>query len=179
MRTHLKELLSEYALKYPDEKEKAVQTINLINNEKDCFERENWSGHFTGSAWIVDDTRSYVLMTHHYQLNMWLQLGGHAEGCLDLLAVALNEAIEESGIINFKTLTPKIFDLDIHNIPIYNGIPAHRHYDVRFIFEADSNPDLIKISEESHDVSWVHINNVSDKNPENSIKRMIEKTANF
>lgn len=179
MRTHLKELLKKYALKFPDETHKTLETTSLIDNEKNCFERENWAGHFTGSAWIVDSTRSYVLMTHHYQLDMWLQLGGHAEGCLDLLQVALNEATEESGIINFKSLSPDIFDLDIHDIPIYNSTPAHRHYDVRFIFEADSNPGLIKISEESHDVLWVHLDDVSNKNPEHSIKRMIKKTADF
>ncbi|GIS47576.1 MAG: hypothetical protein Ct9H90mP20_2460 [Candidatus Neomarinimicrobiota bacterium] len=35
-------------------------------------------------------------MTHHYQLNKWLQLGGHADGNENLLDVATNEAIEES-----------------------------------------------------------------------------------
>ena len=58
-----------------------------------------------------------VLMTHHRKLNMWLQLGGHADGMEDLISVAIREAKEESGFNEFVLLSDRIFDLDIHQFP--------------------------------------------------------------
>ena len=55
-------------------------------------------GHLTGSAWIVSPDRRRTLLTHHRKLDRWLQLGGHADGQADLLAVAAREAKEESGL---------------------------------------------------------------------------------
>ena len=115
-------------------------------------------------------------MTHHKQLNMWLQLGGHADGNSNLLNVALREAEEESGITEFKVITKEIFDLDIHSIPKYGNQPSHIHYDVRFIFEVDELKENIIISDESNDVSWISLKMAIEKNSEPSIERMVKKT---
>ena len=172
----LKKLLFRYASRHPDEPRTVSDTIQFLDSTKQCFDRDNWSGHFTGSAWVVDQSRQWILMTHHFQLDLWLQLGGHAEGRTNLLNVALEEAKEESGLSHFKSLSDEIFDLDIHRIPQYNGTPSHLHYDIRFIFEAQHGDEEIIISDESHDVAWVHVNDVLQKNPESSMVRMLEKT---
>ena len=118
-------------------------------------------------------------MTHHKKLGMWLQLGGHCDGETDLLKVALREAKEESGIKFFNVLSNEIFDIDIHQIPRSKNDVAHKHYDVRFLFEADPENSEIIISEESYDVSWVPINEVPMLNPEVSIGRMLKKTLDL
>jgi 8-oxo-dGTP pyrophosphatase MutT (NUDIX family) len=171
--------LKDYLNKYPDEQIKVDNILEFINRENECFERNNWNGHFTGSAWIVDDTRNWVLMTKHLQLNMWLQLGGHAEGNSNLFKVALKEAIEESGLTKFTALSNQIFDLDIHQIPKFKNLPSHLHYDVRYIFEAKIKNEKIIISDESHDVSWVNKNDVLNKNSEESISRMLNKMKEY
>lgn len=171
--------LKDYLNKYPDERIKVDNILEFINRENECFERNNWNGHFTGSAWIVDDTRNWVLMTKHLQLNMWLQLGGHAEGNSNLFKVALKEAIEESGLTKFTPLSSQIFDLDIHQIPRFKNLPSHLHYDVRYIFEAKIKNEKIIISDESHDVSWVNKNDVLNKNSEESISRMLNKMKEY
>ena len=171
--------LNRYKVQYPQENEKVDAMIILLTEQKSSFERDSWDGHFTGSAWVVDQSREWVLMTHHFQLGLWLQLGGHAEGRTNLLNVALEEAKEESGLSHFKLLSDEIFDLDIHRIPQYNDTPSHLHYDIRFIFEAQHNDEEIIISDESHDVAWVHVNDVLQKNPESSMVRMLEKTKNL
>lgn len=171
--------LKDYLNKYPDERIKVDNILEFINRENECFERNNWNGHFTGSAWIVDDTRNWVLMTKHLQLNMWLQLGGHAEGNSNLFKVALKEAIEESGLTKFTALSSQIFDLDIHQIPRFKNLPSHLHYDVRYIFEAKIKNEKIIISDESHDVSWVNKNDVLNKNSEESISRMLNKMKEY
>ena len=60
--------------------------------------RDNATAHFTASCWIVNPGRTKVLMAYHNLYRSWAWLGGHADGEEDLLAVALREANEESGV---------------------------------------------------------------------------------
>ena len=141
-----------------------------------CFSNNNYNGHFTGSAWIVSPDKNQILMHHHKKINKWLQFGGHADGEENLLKVAMREAREESGIQHFTKLSTEIFDLDIHEIPEQITHPAHKHYDVRFIFEADPLNSKVIVSDESYDVKWVYRQKAVKLNPELSIKRMVQKT---
>ena len=150
--------------------------LKFLDEETGYFLRNNYNGHFTGSAWIISPDKSNILMTHHKKLGKWIQLGGHADGESDLLKVALREATEESGIQQFKVLSEEIFDLDIHGIPQNNSELGHLHYDVRFLIEADPTGEAVIISDESHDVAWIPLADVVKLNPEVSIQRMIKKT---
>jgi len=172
---NLKQLLKIYIQKNPYEVN-AIKMLNFFDNHDGCFEKDNLPGHFTGSAWVISPDKNKILMTHHKKLNMWLQLGGHADGEKDLKSVALKEAKEESGFNNFSILSEEIFDLDIHKIEPMNEEPEHLHYDVRFLLEADPNEQNIIISEESHDVKWIHLDDVLEYNSEESISRMVKKT---
>src|SRR5688572_24792201 len=67
----------------------------------DAFQRHHLPGHITGSSWILDQSRQFVLLVHHGTLNKWLQPGGHADGEENVLNVALREAKEETGLKNF------------------------------------------------------------------------------
>ena len=103
-------LLEEYIAAYPNEKA-AITMLEFFNKDKNCFQKDNQKGHFNGSAWIVSPDRSMVLMTHHRKLNMWLQLGGHADGTEDLISVATKEPKEESGFNEFVKSRDRIFDI--------------------------------------------------------------------
>ena len=173
---NLEHLLKNY-IKISPYDVKAIKMLNFYQNNKNCFCKDNIKGHFTGSAWIVNSRKDHILMTHHKKLNMWLQLGGHADGEKDLIKVALKEAKEESGFQEFNLLSKDIFDLDIHEIEAMNNEPRHLHYDVRFLLEADPNEHKIIVSDESHDVKWIPIKNVINYNSEESIKRMVLKTT--
>ena len=172
----LKQLIIHYAQTYSEEKA-PHEMLKFLDEETGYFLRYNYNGHFTGSAWIVSPDKSSILMTHHKKLGKWIQLGGHADGENDLLKVALREAKEESGIQQFKVLSEEIFDLDIHEIPQINSELRHLHYDVRFLLEADPGGEAVITSNESHDVSWIPLADVSKLNAEESIKRMIKKTV--
>ena len=171
--------VKEYLIDYPDEHIKVQRVLNFINNQDNCFARDNWFGHFTGSAWVVDNTRTWILMTHHVQLNMWLQLGGHAEGNSNLLSVAIKEAKEESGLNNFNVLSEKIFDIDIHQIPDFKRSPSHLHFDVRYILETKHEEQRLVASDESHEIAWIKKSDVTNKNPEESIARMLKKMKKY
>ena len=86
------------------------------------------------------------------------------------------ESKEESGFDHFILVDESIFDLDIHEIPPISKDPKHFHYDVRFLLEADPKKNNIIVSEESHDVQWIPLNEVLDMNPESSMQRMVNKT---
>ncbi len=175
-RQPLKKSLLKYKQKYSEESETIRDVLGFLETNKNCFNRDNEIGHFTGSAWVIDRERTSVLMTHHKKLNLWLQLGGHADGCPHLQDVAYSEAKEESGLNRFLFLSKNIFDLDIHLIPPNEYEPQHFHYDIRFLLETDHGPEDIVISDESHDVAWVRFEDVNSLNPEKSIERMLKKT---
>ena len=174
-------LLEELATFKPASRREAAmvrRTRQFVEGHEDCFERSQLLGHVTGSAWVVDFSREYVLLTYHRKLNKWLQLGGHADGEPDVLAVAMREAAEESGIDRIRPLSRSIFDVDVHSIPSRDGEPAHFHYDVRFIFEADREVPL-RMTAESRALSWVKLSHVSELTREESVLRMVSKTVPF
>lgn len=162
------------------------QFVAFINSNPRCFWRENISGHMTGSAMVFDPTSSKVLLTHHRKLNLWLQLGGHADGHHILHDVALTEAHEESGlndlelyayeadVFNAANSHPIPFDIDCHVIPARSNDPAHLHFDVRFLIacNADLKP---KISEESHAIQWFTLDEGRTITNEPSMIRQFDK----
>jgi 8-oxo-dGTP pyrophosphatase MutT (NUDIX family) len=170
-------LLQAHAKRNLDETETAAVThvLAFIGTQEDCLLRSCLPGHLTGSAWIVSPDRHRTLLTLHRKLGKWLQLGGHADGDPDLLAVALREAREESGLVNVKPLSPEIFDVDRHWIPGRGPERGHWHHDIRFMFEADPSEPLT-VSSESRELAWVEVSAVTSLNPEESMARMVRKT---
>lgn len=139
-----------------------------------CFERENQEGHLTASALVLSPDRSKVLLTFHAKLKKWLQLGGHADGHTLLHEVALREAQEESGSHALSLVQIVPFDLDIHLIPERKDIPAHLHYDARYIVQC-SDEKSIALSEESLDLQWIALEKVKEYTFEPSVLRQINK----
>lgn len=173
-RKYVLNLLNKYKTCYEDEEKNRIKIIDFVKNNKDCFLRSNLSGHITASAWLLSPDKDEILLTHHKKINKWIQLGGHADGEFDVLKVALNEAREESGITDIIFLSDEIFDLDIHFIPKFNEVPAHYHYDIRFLLNA-LNKNYI-VSHESYDLAWVKIKALSLEQTQNSLRRMALKS---
>lgn len=147
----------------------------FVREQEACFSRALAIGHITGSAWVLDATREYTLLTHHHQLDRWLQLGGHLEGDGTVLEGAWREAREESGIEGIVPVHDRIFDVDIHPIPARGTTVAHFHYDVRFVFEADRSLPL-RVTGESKALEWVRLDAVAGLNSDASVMRMVDKT---
>lgn len=166
--------LHRYSLRYPEESAVVDEFRSLLSSPARCYERGNFQpGHVTGSAWLVDASGEHVLLTHHRKLDAWLQLGGHSDGDPDTAAVARREAEEESGLA-VELITRDILDIDVHEIPARKSDPAHFHFDVRFALVSRSGRDYI-VSDESHDLAWVPINQLQRFTVEASILRMARK----
>jgi len=173
-RTPLLDRIDRYALRHPGEAETVARFRDFVARNPRCFERSLREGHITGSAWIVDRPGERVLLTHHRKLNRWLQPGGHADGDPDVLAVALKEGLEETGLIDLEPVDGQIFDLDIHAIPARGEDPEHLHYDVRFLVR-DGGAGNYLVSEESHDLAWVPMAELETFTTEVSMLRMRDK----
>lgn len=159
--------------------------VAFVQATPDCLERASPVGHFTGSAMVVDAELHRVLLTHHAMLDMWIQLGGHADGAYPLHEVALQEAHEESGLPRLHLLdlparpgspagTPLPFDLDIHVVPAHGGVAAHLHYDLRFLVCAPVPGPLI-VTRESRDLRWLDLDEARHLTDEASMHRQFDK----
>ncbi len=168
--------IADYAARHPEEADVATRFLDFVRDHADCFERSLAVGHITGSAWIVDATGGRVLLTHHRKLDRWLQPGGHADGDPDVLAVAMREADEETGLDPLVPEFEGIFDLDVHPIPARREDPEHLHFDVRFALRHPGDGGFT-VTEESHDLAWVPLNRLGDYTGEESIHRMARKWA--
>lgn len=165
-----------------EEEGHAQSALTFLNNDTNPFDRKNFSGHVTGSAWLISPDHQMVLLTHHTILNKWLQFGGHADGEADIKNVAKREAQEESGIQEISELGNifnPIFDIDVHLIPenIKKQEPDHLHYDIRYIFKTSSMD--FSISSESKELKWVDINDIFKMNLSPSMMRMARKWQNI
>jgi 8-oxo-dGTP pyrophosphatase MutT (NUDIX family) len=123
----------------------------LAGQPNGCL-RECVPGHVTGSALVLDHTGTHALLTLHPRFGRWLQLGGHCEATdADIVAAALREATEESGIADL-TIDPEPAALHVHPVTCSLGVPT-RHLDIQFVAQAPANAE-IAVSDESLDLRW-------------------------
>jgi ADP-ribose pyrophosphatase YjhB (NUDIX family) len=173
-RNELIRKLRDYQTEWENESDTVERFIEFVSTNEDCFERKLKESHITGSAWVVSKDGRQVLLTHHKKLNRWFQLGGHADGNSDVLGVAMQEALEESGLGRVGLISGKIFDVDIHKIPERGPEPEHYHYDVRYALKAAGNEEYT-VSNESHNLGWIEIEKLSELTEEESMRRMAWK----
>ncbi len=139
-----------------------------------AFFRETLSGHITGSAWVLDaESRSETLLVHHRKLGRWLQPGGHSDGDTQTERVAARELSEETGVVVVPQ--PGIFDLDTHAIPWHKDVPPHLHFDIRYLFLVP-RASSVQCSEESHEVQWFKLSQLSEVLTDESVCRMAAKS---
>ena len=173
-RNFILDKLYRYRKSYTSELEVANRFIEFIQEYKDCFERSLDVGHITGSCWLLSPCGSKVLLTHHKKLNKWLQLGGHSDGEMNTVKVAMTEAVEESGIEALNLVSEEIFDIDVHLIPANPKEGEHFHFDIRFLIKAEE--EGFTVSDESHDLAWVPLAELESYTDEQSMLRMRDKS---
>lgn len=173
-RQHLLQALRAHRPWDAREAEMLGRILAFVEAHEDCFERGLLEGHVTGSAWVVNPERTHALLVHHRRLERWLQPGGHCDGDPDVLATALREVREETGI-EATPVTPAVFDVDAHDIPARGAEPAHVHYDIRFLAEAPLSKHPV-VSPESREVRWVKLDEIASLDTDESVLRLVEKT---
>jgi len=138
----------------PDAAQDALRhaVLAFLHARPDGCRRSCVPGHVTASALVVSDTGDQVLLTLHPRLGRWVQLGGHCEDTdADILAAALREATEESGIDGLD-IDPELGAIHAHPVTCSLGVPT-RHLDLQFVARAPAGA-AIAISDESLDLRW-------------------------
>ena len=126
--------------------------LAFLNAREDACRRECVPGHVTASAVVLDDSGGQVLLTLHPRLGRWVQLGGHCDDTdADIVAAALREAVEESGVPDLR-IDPELAAVHVHPVTCSLGVPT-RHLDLQFVAHAPAGAQ-IAISDESDDLRW-------------------------
>ena len=143
------------------EKKDKELILNAISNYNNILDRECSIAHITSSGYIVNKSRTKVLMIYHKLYNSWAWTGGHADGDCDLLHVAIKEAKEETGLTNVTAVTNDILGLDVLNVNghIKNNkyVSSHLHLSFAYLLEANEEDELIVNEEETNGVQWIPI----------------------
>ncbi len=132
----------------------------------DCFTRDNEIAHFSASAWIVNGDQNKTLMVYHNLYRAWAWTGGHADGEKDLLAVALREAREETGV-TAEPVTEDIFSLEILTVDGHEKkgryVPSHLHLNVTYLLRADEKAEIRPKADENAAVRWFGLAEAMEK----------------
>lgn len=138
----------------PDPAQESLRhaVLAFVHGRPDACRRDCVPGHVTASALVLDDSGSRVLLTLHPRLGRWVQLGGHCDDADDdIVAAALREATEESGIAGLR-ISPELAAIHVHPVTCSLGVPT-RHLDLQFVARAPAGAQ-IAISDESVDLRW-------------------------
>ncbi|MBO5556095.1 MAG: NUDIX hydrolase [Oscillospiraceae bacterium] len=132
--------------------------LAFLDRYPDAFCRSNPLAHMTASAWVVNARRDKVLMVYHRLYDSWSWTGGHADGEEDLLAVALREVKEETGVEHVRPVSPEIYSLEVLTVDGHekNGayVSSHLHLNVTYLLEAEETDSLQVCQAENSGVAW-------------------------
>lgn len=132
--------------------------LDMLETQRDILTRDNTTAHFTASSWLVNKSRTKVLLVYHNIYHSWSWTGGHADGEADLLQVARREAMEETGLRHIRTVSEDIFSLEILTVDghIKRGayVPSHLHLNLTYLLEAEEAEELIVKPDENSGVRW-------------------------
>jgi 8-oxo-dGTP pyrophosphatase MutT (NUDIX family) len=136
------ELLGRFVAADDREEADRCTMLRLAQELENPLSRTESFGHFTASAFVLDEPGERVCLVMHTKLRRLLQPGGHVEETdLSLEAAALREAQEETSLVlSFHPTAPRPFDLDVHQIPDTPGEPAHWHLDMRYLVIGRGDP---------------------------------------
>ena len=141
-----------------EERDKGL-ILDCLRAFEDVFTRENALAHMTASAWVVNERFDRVLMAYHNLYDSWSWLGGHADGEEDLLAVALKEVREESGVKNVRPASEDIFSLEVLTVDGHmkrgKYVSSHLHLNVTYLLIADDTNVLTVKPDENSGVKWL------------------------
>ena len=140
------------------ERQDQVLILEFLRKNSDAFYRTNLLAHMTASAWVVNPQRSKVLMVYHRLYDSWSWAGGHADGEEDLLAVALREVREETGVQRLHPVTEDIYSMEVLTVDGHEKhgkyVPSHLHLNLTDLLEAEEDQPRRVCEAENSGVAW-------------------------
>ena len=159
-----------------------AEFLRRLRTGEELHTRDNASAHLTASAWVTDPGRTQVLLAYHNLYDSWAWLGGHADGERDLLAVAIREVREESGLDIVHPLSSEIFSLEILTVDGHEKrgkyISSHLHLNLTYLLEADPAAPIRCKPDENSRVGWFSLEDAVTASSEPWFRERIYKKLN-
>lgn len=167
-------LLTSWQAPNPGQDALRHAVLSFLHARADACLRACEPGHITASTLVLDDSRGRVLLTLHPRLGRWVQLGGHCEDTdHDIVAAALREATEESGVADLRII-PDLVAVHVHPVTCSLGVPT-RHLDLQFVARAPAGAK-IAVSDESVDLRWWPANTLPE-GADNALAYLVARAA--
>ena len=149
---------TEYLPWNSQEEQDRAEILRRLDHGDPLLTRENLGAHLTVSGWVVSPDRKQVLLAYHNLYDSWAWLGGHADGQRDLLAAAIREVQEESGLTHVRAVSPDIYSLEILPVAGHEKqgryVSSHLHLNITYLLEADPADPLRSKPDENSRVAW-------------------------
>lgn len=153
--------------------------LEFIKTHEDYLTRNNMIGHFTSTAWTMNEDMTKVLLAYHNIYNTWSWLGGHADGDANLPSVALREVTEETGVKKIYMPTEDIFSLEVlataHHEKNGKYVNGHLHLNTTYLVIANEEETLQISENENSDVRWFSLDEVEKYNTEVQMNEIYKK----
>lgn len=178
----IREEIESYRPFNEQEKRDKKVILYFIDANSDAFLRSNLIAHMTASAWIVNPLRTKTLLVYHRLFDSWSWTGWHADGEEDLLAVALREVREETGVKNPRPVSKDIYSLEVLTVDGHEKhgeyVPSHLHMNVTYLLEAEESETLHICREENSGVAWFSLEEALEVSTEPWFVERIYKKLN-
>lgn len=176
MKEITKQIIEIYSPRCEQERCDRETMLYYLNCGDELLTRENRLMHFTASSWVMNPERTKVLMVYHNIYRAWSWIGGHADGCADLFAVAKKELWEETGVERAEAVAEEPVTLEIIGVQAHekNGayVAPHLHLNVTYFFEVEEDVPLRIKADENSGVMWRSLEEVRCDNTEPHMRRL-------
>lgn len=178
----IREQIKNYRPWNEQERQDQAVILAFLDKNPDAFYRTNLLAHMTASAWVVNPQRSKTLLVYHRLFDSWSWAGGHADGEEDLLAVALREVREETGVQSLFPVTEDIYSLEVLTVDGHEKhgkyVPSHLHLNLTYLLEAEEDQPLRICEEENTGVAWFSLTDALSASTEPWFVERIYKKLN-
>lgn len=150
----------------PHKEKDSAQVARWIHQYGEALLTRMPQGHLTAAGFVLNPARTRTLMIYHNIYQSWAWTGGHADGERDLLAVALREAQEETGV-SCRPIDGTVCSADI--IPVIahikrgQPVAAHVHLNFAFALECDEDATLRVKPDENSAVGWIDLDDLPNR----------------
>ena len=149
----------------------------IRKNSFDFWDKKNFNGHITVSAWILSKDNLKALLIHHKKLNKWYQIGGHIEkNDTTILQSIKREIYEETGLRDVEFENNALFHIAKYSIPKRNNVPKHTHFDLIFKGKCDHKSPLKINNGELIDAKWFDLEKIKNITHDKVISFLISKS---
>ena len=178
----IREEIKNYRPWNEQERQDQALILDFLATNPDSFYRSNLLAHMTASAWVVNPQRTKTLMVYHRLYDSWSWTGGHADGEEDLLAVALREVREETGVQSLRPVTADIYSLEVLTVDGHEKqgqyVPSHLHLNLTYLLEAEEDQPLQVCEAENTGVAWFSLTDALSASTEPWFAERIYKKLN-